>query len=294
MPTALVTGCSRPSGFGQLTAITLAKAGYDVFATMRRAERGSRLETWAKTENIPLRVLEHDVTDPAQNRSVVDQVRRMTGRLDVLVNNVGMSSFGALETLHGDHIRQVMETNFFSAVDMTRAVLPIMRSQREGRVIFVTSMAGVTGVPGETIYCASKFALEGLAEALAMETAKFGIEISSIRPAFFNTGMSMNNTDAASFFQSGTDYDAFNQRVVASTSEGEVLGEDPQLVADTILKAATTDEPKLRWQPGVSAPEIAEARLTMNEEDWRGYVMTELGMADWLEPMAREAAKCPI
>ena len=286
MPTALITGCSRETGFGQITAKTLAKAGFDVVATMRNAERGAPLTQWARDHNVRLDVMEHDVLDPAQNRRVVEQTLTNTGSLDVLVNNVGMSSFGALETLHDDHIRQTMETNFFSAVDMTRAALPTIRKQGAGRVFFVTSMAGVTGIPGESIYCASKFALEGMAESLAMEVARFGIHVSTIRPAFFNTGMSMHNTDASSFFERGNAYDGFNDAVVASTAEGEVAGEDPQLVADMVLEAATTTAPKLRWNPGQSAPEVAAARASMSDEDWRTYVMAELGMTDWLTPAA--------
>ena len=285
MPTAIVTGCSRPTGFGQLTAKTLATAGFDVFATMRRAsERRAGIDAWAMEQDLSLTVLEHDVLDPDQNLNVVKEVKSITGRVDVLVNNVGVSSFGALETLHVEHIRQVMETNFFSAADMTRAVLPVMREQAHGRIIFVSSMAGVTGIPGESIYCASKFALEGMAESLAMETARFGVSVSTIRPAFFNTGMSMHNTDASTFFSRSTPYDAFNDRVVASTSEGEVAGENPQLVADTILEAATAEHPKLRYEPGVSAPEILAGRKAMNDEEWRAFVMSQLGMSDWLEP----------
>lgn len=286
MPTALITGCSRDTGFGQLTAKTFAKAGFDVFATMRNASRGKELADWADRNGHSLTVLEHDVCDPVSNRLAVRQAVEQKGSLDVVVNNVGMSSFGALETLYEDHIRQTMETNFFSAVDMTRAALPIMRDQLDGRIIFVSSMAGVTGIPGESVYCASKFALEGMAEALAMEVERFGINISTIRPAFFNTGMSMHNTDASSFFERGTAYDAFNDQVVASTSEGEVAGENPQLVAEMILEAATTSEPKLRWEPGESAPQVLAARQSMSDEEWRSYVMTELGMSDWLEPKA--------
>ncbi|MCR9195473.1 MAG: SDR family oxidoreductase [Hyphomonas sp.] len=285
MPTAIVTGCSRPTGFGQLTAKTLARAGFDVFATMRRAsERRVELDSWAMEQDLSLTVLEHDVLDPTQNRNVVKEVKSITGRVDVLVNNVGMSSFGALETLHSHHIHQVMETNFYSAADMTRAVLPVMRTQEYGRVIFVSSMAGVTGIPGESIYCASKFALEGMAESLAMEMARFGVSVSTIRPAFFNTGMSMHNTDASTFFYRGTPYDAFNDQVVTSTSEGEIAGENPQLVADTILEAATAGHPKLRYEPGIAAPEILAGRKAMNDEEWRAFVMSELGMSDLLKP----------
>lgn len=286
MPTAMITGCSRPTGFGQLTAKAFAEAGFHVFATLRNVERAKDLAEWATEHGHALTLLEHDVCNPVSNHDAVRAAVEGTGSLDVLVNNVGMSSFGALETLKNEHIRQTMETNFFSAVDMTRAALPIMRAQGAGRIIFVTSMAGVTGIPGESIYCASKFAIEGMAEALAMEVERFGIGISTIRPAFFNTGMSMHNTDASRFFERGTVYDAFNDRVVASTSEGEFAGEDPAIVARMILHAATTWTPKLRWQPGKSAPEILAGRSAMSDEDWRAYVMTELGMADWLEPVA--------
>lgn len=288
MPTAIITGCSRETGFGQLTAKTFAKAGFQTYATLRRAERAEELKAWAGKESVDLTTLEHDVTDPQQNRNVAEAVRARSGRIDVLVNNVGMSSFGALETLHDRHIREVMETNFFSAVDMTRAVLPAMRAQGGGRILFVTSIAGMTGVPGETVYCASKFALEGLTEALAMEVARFGIEVSTIRPAFFNTGMSAHNTDAVSFYERNPAYDQFNERVVGSTSQGELDGEEPQIVADTILEAATTAEPRLRWQPGQSAPEIVAVRRTLGDEEWRNFVMAELGLEDWLVRRPRE------
>jgi NAD(P)-dependent dehydrogenase (short-subunit alcohol dehydrogenase family) len=286
MSTVLITGCSRPTGFGQLTAKAFAAAGHTVFATMRGADRGGALVDWAQDQKVDLTVLEHDVNDPVSNRDVVAEIVSKSGQLDVLVNNVGMSSFGALETLRDAHIRDTMETNFFSAVDLTRAVLPTMRSQMGGRVVFVTSIAGVTGIPGESIYCASKFALEGLAESLAFEVERFGIHVSTVRPAFFNTGMSMHNTDATSFYETGNAYDPFNKQVVASTSEGEMAGENPRLVAETILEAAITSSPKLRWEPGVAAPEIRRARGSMTDEEWRGYVMEELGMSDWLKPAA--------
>ena len=285
MPTVMISGCSRATGFGQLTAKAFANAGFDVFATMRNASRGAELANWADQNGHSLTVLEHNVCQPASNRYVVKQVVEQKGRLDVVVNNVGMSSFGALETLHEQHIRQTMETNFFGAADMTRAALPVMRERLAGRIIFVSSMAGVTGISGESIYCASKFAIEGMAEALAMEVERFGIQISTIRPAFFNTGMSMHNTDASSFFARGTVYDAFNDSVVASTGEGEVAGENPELVAAMILDASTTDQPRLRWEPGEAAPQILAARQSMSDEEWRAYVMSELGMSDWLDPI---------
>ena len=290
MKTVLVTGCSRPSGFGQRIAKKLAAEGFEVYASLRNVGRAAGLTEWAKEHQAALHTLEHDVTSPTQNRSVVEEILERSGSLFGLVNNVGMSSFGALETLHEEHIRQVMETNFFSAVDLTRVALQPMRERGGGRILFVSSMAGVTGIPGESIYCASKFALEGLAESLALETAKFGIGVSTIRPGFFNTGMSQDNTDSTTFFREGTPYDEFNKRVIKSTSEGEVNGEDPELVASMVLESLQTSTAKLHWHPGESAPAILKARSMMDDSEWQTYVMDVLGMTDWLQSeQTREA-----
>lgn len=281
MKTVLITGCSRPAGFGQLTARHFAQKGFKVFAGLRRRERADSLLHWASEHGFALQTIELDVNKPSQNRAAIQQIRETEGRLDVLVNNAGMSSFGALESLKDEHIRHTMETNFFSAVDLTRAALPLMRERQTGRIIFVSSLAGVIGIPGESIYCASKYALEGMAQALALELRRFGIDVSTVRPAFFSTGMSNENTDASDFYDDLEVYRAFNEQVIRSTSDGEAEGEDPALVAETIYQAATSETPKPHWLPGEAAPALSAARKQADDSDWQAFTMQELGMSEW-------------
>lgn len=283
MGIVLITGCSRATGFGQLTALAFARAGHSVYATMRNSERSKSLLDTAAAQDLNVHVLDHDVTDPASNRSVVSVILAREGKIDVLVNNAGIAGFGALETLHDNTIRSVMETNFFGTVDLTRAVLPVMREQSGGRIVFVTSLAGRFGVPGETAYSASKFALEGLAEGLAYEVKRFGIQISLIEPGFFDTGMSAENTAARDQFSSNPAYDAFNAQMVASTEAGENAGENPQLVADMVVEAATTQAPELRWLPGKAAPAIAAAHKRAEDAQWHAGMIDELQLRWWVE-----------
>jgi NAD(P)-dependent dehydrogenase (short-subunit alcohol dehydrogenase family) len=282
MSVVMITGCSRPTGFGQLTALAFAKAGHEVYATMRKPERGAALEKQAAAEGLAIHVIEQDVTDPASNRRAVEVVLERSERVDVLVNNAAVSAFGALETVSDEKFRSVLETNFFGSVDAARAVLPTMREQGSGRILFVTSLAGCIGTPGETAYAASKFAVEGMAEGLSYEVKRFGIDVSIVAPAFFNTGMSAS-TDIEGHYQKGTPYDAFNEHIVAATTTGEDSGEDPQLVADMILEAATTEKPLLRWWPGEQGPQIAAARRSMSDADWLPMMTGDMKLGWWVE-----------
>ncbi len=282
MSVVMITGCSRPTGFGQLTALAFAKAGHEVYATMRKPERGAALEKEAAANGLEIHVIEQDVTDPTSNRRAVRDVLEGSGRLDVLVNNAAVSAFGALETVPDEKYRSVLETNFFGSVDATRAVLATMREQGGGRILFVTSLAGCIGLPGETAYGASKFAAEGMAEGLWYEVKRFGIDVSIVAPAFFNTGMSAS-TNAEGHYGKGTVYDAFNEHIAASTVAGEDSGEDPQLVADMILEAATAKEPLLRWWPGEQGPGLAAARRAMSDTDWLPMLTGEMKLGWWVE-----------
>jgi NAD(P)-dependent dehydrogenase (short-subunit alcohol dehydrogenase family) len=240
------------------------------------------LEKEAAANGLEIHVIEQDVTDPTSNRRAVRDVLEGSGRLDVLVNNAAVSAFGALETVPDEKFRSVMETNFFGSADATRAVLPAMREQGNGRILFVTSLAGCIGLPGETAYGASKFAVEGMAEGLWYEVKRFGIDVSIVAPAFFNTGMSAS-TNVEGHYEMGTPYDAFNEHIKASTIAGENSGEDPQLVADMILEAATTEKPLLRWWPGEQGPRLAAARRAMSDTDWLPMLTGEMKLDWWIE-----------
>ncbi len=282
MSVVMITGCSRPTGFGQLTALAFARADHEVYATMRKPERGAALEKEAAANGLEVHVIEQDVTDPASNRRAVEVVRERSGRIDILVNNAAVSAFGALESVSDEQYRSVLETNFFGSVDATRAVLPTMREQGRGRILFVTSLAGCIGLPGETAYGASKFAVEGMAEGLWYEVKRFGIDVSIVAPAFFNTGMSAS-TNIEGHYRTGTPYDAFNEQIAASTIAGEGAGEDPELVASMILEAATAEEPRLRWWPGEQGPGLSAARRAMSDAEWLPMLTGEMKLDWWVE-----------
>ena len=172
----LITGAS--SGFGKVTAQTLAGKGYVVYGTSRRIANGNIGQ---------IRMLIADVTDENSVRSAVNRIMDEQGHIDVLINNAGMGIGGALEMATDEEISSQMDTNFMGMVRMCRAVLPIMRKQRQGKIINISSIAGRIAVPYQGFYSASKFAIEGYSEALSMEVYPFGIKVCVVEPGDFNT-----------------------------------------------------------------------------------------------------------
>src|ERR687897_1502635 len=178
---AVVTGSS--SGIGFETSLTLARNGFYTYATMRKLENGSQQMTdTAKNENLPLQVIPLDVNN---NKSVVDAINRIVkekDRIDVVVNNAGYALVGAFEETSMDEIKTQFETNFFGAIRVMQAVIPLMRKQRSGKIANITSMGGRIAIPFDSIYHGTKFALEGLSESIQYELEPFGIKIILIEP----------------------------------------------------------------------------------------------------------------
>ncbi len=178
---ALVTGSS--SGIGLLTAVELALNGYRVVATMRNPASSGRLEEAAQKAGIRYRLdlRRLDITEFDSLPGAVEAIIGDYGRLDVLVNNAGFSVAGFAEDMTLDELRRQLETNFFGNVAMTKAALPVMRKQKSGHIIMVTSVAGRLSHPMLSAYCASKYALEGWSESLCIETHSLGIRVSLVR-----------------------------------------------------------------------------------------------------------------
>lgn len=188
MPSVLITGTS--TGFGRVTTEVLAAKGWRVFATMRDLARKDALAAALSEAGIADRVtfLRLDITDPASIEAAVKSVLADTGNaLDAVVHNAGVAAAGVLEDLPDAEIRRVMETNFFGVLGLTRALLPTFRAQRHGRIVLMSSQAAFAGQPANSIYCASKWALEGWAESLAYEVDPFGIDVIVIEPGPYRT-----------------------------------------------------------------------------------------------------------
>src|ERR1700732_2929237 len=196
----LVTGAS--TGFGRLISETLARQGHTVFATMRdpsgrNAANASEIRAVAAKEALPLHVLELDVTNDASVEQAVQAAVKQAGRIDVAINNAGYALSGLAEAVTPEQAQQIMDTNFFGSVRVNRAVLPYMRRQRSGLLLHISSGAGRVVFPAFGFYCASKFALEALAEAYHYELAPQGIESSIVEPGAYQTAVFGNIVSAS-------------------------------------------------------------------------------------------------
>jgi NAD(P)-dependent dehydrogenase (short-subunit alcohol dehydrogenase family) len=180
----LITGSS--SGFGLRLAQTALEHGDRVVATARNLSALDELVSGAPPD--AALAVQLDVTDPGQRTAAIDAAVDHFGRLDVLVNNAGFGSVGAVEEIRFEQFRPLMETMFFAPLALTQAALPVMRAQRSGAIVQISSMGGQVTMPGFGAYCASKFALEAISESLAAEVTPFGIRVLIVEPGAFATG----------------------------------------------------------------------------------------------------------
>src|SRR5919109_2825516 len=183
--TAIVTGGS--SGIGLDTSVTLARNGFLTYATIRNLDKSSIVKVAAEKERLPIKIVQLDVTHYQSVNNAIQTIVSETGRIDVLVNNAGYGLIGAFEDLSIDEIKNLYETNLFGLIRVTQAVLPIMREQKSGIIINVSSGAGLFGYPGGSAYVSTKFAVEGLSESISYELDQFGIKVVLIEPGFIKT-----------------------------------------------------------------------------------------------------------
>src|ERR671938_43100 len=185
---AIVTGSS--TGIGYETSLALARNGFLTYATMRNLNKAENIKSVATKESLPLHVKQLDVTDDASVKNAVESISSETGgRIDVLVNNAGYGLNGAFEDLSVDEIKAQYETNVFGLIRTTQAVLPIMRKQKSGIIVNISSAAGRFGYPGGSAYISTKFAVEGLSESMAYELEPFGIKVVVVEPGVVRTNI---------------------------------------------------------------------------------------------------------
>jgi NAD(P)-dependent dehydrogenase (short-subunit alcohol dehydrogenase family) len=250
----LVTGAGR--GLGVDIAKAAVAAGHAVVATGRNPEK----VTSAIGEHDDLLAVGLDVTDPAEGESAVAAAVDRFGRIDVLVNNAGNFNAGFFEELSPEEFRAQIETTFFGPVNVTRAVLPVMRAQRSGLVITISSTAGLEGGEFTSAYAASKFAVEGWMESLAPEVAPFGIRTMLVEPGFFRT--ELLTPESTKYAESSIeDYAERTEQTVTAWKRmnGQQVG-DPAKLADALVHLAGQEEAPLRFAAGADAVAAFERR----------------------------------
>ncbi|MGI8333715.1 oxidoreductase [Actinomadura scrupuli] len=242
----LITGCS--AGFGRHLALAALAAGDRVVATARRTEQ---LTDIVDAGGERVRTARLDVTEAATIDAAVTTALSAFGRIDVIVNNAGHGSVGSVEELTMTDLRALMDVMFFSAVAVTKAVLPHLRRQRAGTIVQMSSMGGQLTMPGFGAYCAAKFALEGLSEALAAEVAPFGVRVLIVEPGAFRTefgGHRMHRSQTIDAYEVST----AQTRAAVDQMDGTQPG-DPAKAAQAILRVIDDADPPLRLALGNDA-----------------------------------------
>ncbi|TFV89865.1 SDR family NAD(P)-dependent oxidoreductase [Blastococcus sp. CT_GayMR16] len=249
-----VTGAGR--GMGVDIALAALAAGHAVVATGRDPERVGA----AVGPHDDLLTVALDITDPASARAAVDAAVERFGRIDVLVNNAGNFYAGFFEEITPEDFRAQIETNLFGPLNVTRAVLPVMRAQRAGHVVTISSTAGLIGGEFTSAYAASKFALEGWMESLTPEVAPFGIRTTVVEPGFFRTDLlTAGSTNYAE--PSIDDYAERTRQTVAAWNDmNGRQGGDPAKLAVSLVQVATQENPPLRWVAGADAVQGVEQK----------------------------------
>ena len=256
-----ITGCS--TGFGRNIALEALQQGNKVAVTSRNTDDVKDIVAQYPDTSIAIKL---DVTVAGQVTAAVQQAQEKFGRIDVLVNNAGIGYFGAIEESEEEEYRRMFEINFFGLARVTNAVLPIMRAQRSGNIVNISSVGGLVAFPGVGFYNATKFAVTGYSESLAKETAALGIKVTVVAPSGFRTdwaGRSANNTKTVIDDYAATAH--ANQNTIRGYS-GNQPG-DPVRAAKAIIKAVESENPPVRLLLGVGALKGTRNKITELQQD---------------------------
>ncbi|QSQ19058.1 SDR family NAD(P)-dependent oxidoreductase [Pyxidicoccus parkwayensis] len=268
-----ITGATR--GIGAALARAVLAAGNSVIATGRKVEAVEQ----ALGVSERLLAVALDVTRPGQPEAAAKAAVERFGRIDVLVNNAGYGLIGALEECSAEELARQFATNVFGLAAVTRAVLPTMRAQRSGHIFNVSSAAGIAGFPGASSYCATKFAVEGLSESLALEVAPLGIHVTLMEPGYFRTDFLTDNS-AVYAEKVIEDYDATagEMRRGSRKMNGNQSG-DPHKLAQAFLTLAAAKTPPLHFVAGSDSVELLEHMLATRQQELRTWRDLALSLA---------------
>ena len=282
MSVILITGASRGLGFD--AALAFARHGDRVFASMRDPSAAEPLMRAARAEKLDIRPLTLDVSQPETFAAVIGEITGEAGRLDVLVNNAGIVKPAAFEDTRERDLRLVMETNFFGPMLLARAVLPVMRAQGGGRIIMMSSLSGIAGLPVDVPYTASKFALEGATEALRHEVDRWGIDVALVEAGMYATGIFDNSLEGDAELPPDYPADSAYRPLVKSRLQDVRKSLErafpPSLVANLFVEIAHSDEPRLRWPADDVARGVLKTMFAQDDSE-RDAFLRDVAGTDW-------------
>jgi short-subunit dehydrogenase len=271
---ALITGCS--SGIGYETALMLARNGFHTFATMRNTKKLDSLEEIIKKERLDLNIRELDVNDDRSIENTINCVKKEANRIDVLINNAGYGLVGFFEDLTLDEIRNQFETNFFGVLNITKKIIPIMRLQKSGIIINVSSGAGQVGFPGISAYVSTKFAIEGFSESLMYELFPYGIKVVIIEPGVIKTNFFRNCIVSEHSMKKSSPYSRSLDKFQKNVELMQEHATSPIDVAKLILQVLGNNEPKQRYIVGNDVAMILEAKKNLSDIEFKKMMIQNI------------------
>lgn len=259
MKVVLITGCS--TGIGLTTAVLLAKNKYKVYGTMRDLSKKDNLKN-AKKANAKLEIKQLDVTDETSIKKIVKEIIKKEGRINVLINNAGYGLRGTVETITLEEAKQQFETNVFGVIRVTQEVLPYMRKQKSGHIINISSLAGLRGLPCNDLYCASKFALEGLSESMASTLSLWNIKVTLIEPGPVSTDFLNRSLKHGKRFDGKENpYNEILEKTMKTLEERFKNAQEAEDVAQLIKEVIESKKPQFRYQTSEEGKKIAALKF---------------------------------
>ena len=271
---ALITGCS--SGIGYETALMLGRNGFRTFATMRNTKKSDSLQEIITKEGLDVSIQQLDVNDNASIENTINNIKNEANRIDVLINNAGFGLVGFFEDLTLDEIRDQFETNFFGVLNITKKIIPIMRLQKSGTIINISSGAGQVGFPGISAYVSTKFAIEGFSESLTYELLPYGIKVVIIEPGVIKTNFFRNCKVSEHSVKKNSTYSTSLDKFQKNIEIMQEHATSPTDVAKVIIQVLGNSEPKQRYIVGNDVAMILEAKKNLSDNEFKKMMIQNI------------------
>jgi len=267
--TVLVTGCS--SGIGLATCHVLSRNNFMTYGTVRNLSKAKKIQDLMNMDDLSLKILRLNVNDNQSIKLAVKKILNDTGRIDVLINNAGYGMFGPIEEITTQEIKKQFETNFFGAIRLIKAIVPIMRKQGKGTIVNISSMVGRFGVPLNSAYVSSKFAVEGLSESISFELEEFGIRVIVIEPGVVKSDF-FHNVKVKGMNLESPYHELMERRVNFLDKAMKNSLTCSYDVASIILDALNSKDPKFRYVVGNDATNSLRMRNSLSDRKFMEWI----------------------